>query len=123
MKFTNIYFFQIQASKIPYRHVQLVGSAQQIEAMDSIQEEIRPGLIKDENDPLLPFAFSRQYINWETNKVIGIELIRNLALASLCVLIVTLFLLSDLISSILVLACVVLSLVRSLDFRNLSFVV
>lgn len=79
--------------------------------MDSIRDEIKPGLIKDEEHPLLPFAYSGVYINWETNKVIGIELIRNLALATLCVFFVTLFLISNLITSLMVVACVALSLV------------
>jgi len=55
--------------------------------MNSITETIKPGFITDGGEALLPFAFSMRYINWETNKVISVELIRNIGLATGCVLI------------------------------------
>jgi hypothetical protein len=109
---------EIRASKIGYRHIKLSNSAEEIEAMDSIQAKIKPGLIADEADPLLPFAFARLYINWETNKVISTELVRNLALAGLAVFIVTLFLLSNFVSSLMVVACVALSLIDIAGFMG-----
>ncbi|XP_066910125.1 NPC1-like intracellular cholesterol transporter 1 [Clytia hemisphaerica] len=103
---------KIRASKIGYSHKQLVGSKEQVKAMDSITEIIKPGFMSDGGEEVLPFAFSQRYINWSTNKVIGIELIRNLSLAGGCVLIVTLFLLSNFLASLMVVACVAFSLVR-----------
>ena len=60
---THEYFF-IQASQIGYTHTRLIGSKIQIKAMDSVTNAVNDGV-----DPLLPFAYSRRYLGWETNKV------------------------------------------------------
>jgi len=67
---------------------------------------------------LLPFAYALDYIGWETNKVISKELIRNILLAGLCVFIVTLFLISNILTSLLVLVCVVASLVNLAGYMH-----
>ena len=108
----------MQASKIQYSHVTMVGSREEVEAMDSVTETIKPGFITDGGEALLPFGFARLYINFSTNKVISTELVRNIALASGCVLLVTLFLLSNLIAALMVLACVVFSLVEIAAFMG-----
>ena len=46
-----------------------MGSKEQVKAMDSITEIIKPGFMADGGEEVLPFAFSRRYINWSTNKV------------------------------------------------------
>ncbi|XP_066915627.1 patched domain-containing protein 3-like [Clytia hemisphaerica] len=109
---------RIRASKIQYTHIQLVGSVQQVDAMDSITGTIKPGLIPDGGEEILPFAFNQNYINWSTNKVISTELVRNIALAGACVLVVTLFLLSNLVASLLVVACVAFSLIEIAAFMG-----
>ena len=57
------------------------------------------------------FPMAREYSNWETNEVIMTELLRNLGLALACVFVTTLVLLADVLGSVYVLACVLLSLV------------
>ncbi|XP_066936303.1 patched domain-containing protein 3-like [Clytia hemisphaerica] len=109
---------RIRASKIQYTHRQLVGSDQQVNAMDSITGTIKPGFIPDGGEEILPFAFTQNYINWSTNKVISQELVRNIALAGVCVLLVTLFLLSNVIASVLVVACVAFSLIEIAAFMG-----
>lgn len=54
-----------------------------------------------------------EYSNWETDKIIAEELIRNLILAMVAVFIMTLVLLASLISSFYVLICVALTLVSN----------
>ena len=51
------------------------------------------------------FAISRAYVTWETDEVIAAELYRNIGLAIAAVSLTTLFLLSDLVASFLVLGC------------------
>lgn len=101
-----------------YTHTQVVGSVEEVNAMDSVTETIKPGFISDGGEALLPFGFTRLYINFSTNKVISTELIRNISLAAGAVLLVTLFLLSNLLTSIMVLACVVFSLVEIAAFMG-----
>jgi len=102
---------KIQAGRIEFQHVLFDSSSMEIKGMESVQADIKPGTIKSETNTLLPFVYALNYIPWETNKVISEELIRNILLAGLCVFIVTLFLISNILTSLLVLICVVVSLV------------
>ena len=52
------------------------------------------------------------YPMWETDEIIAKELHRNLGLAIICVFLTTLFLLSNLTTSLMVLLCVLFSLVN-----------
>ena len=45
------------------------NAAEEIKGMDSVQADIKPGVIPSEPNPLLPFVFAQPYISWETNKV------------------------------------------------------
>ena len=74
-------------------------------------------IIKDSG---LPAAFSHSlvYAAWETDEIIGGELWRNLGLALLAVLIVTLLLLGSLRLCVLVLATVLLTLVDLIGFLH-----
>ena len=74
-------------------------------------------IIKDSG---LPAAFSHSlvYAAWETDEIIGGELWRNLGLALLAVLIVTLLLLGSLRLCLLVLATVLLTLVDLIGFLH-----
>ena len=47
----------------------LENAAEEIKGMDSVQADIKPGVIPGEPNPLLPFVFAQPYISWETNKV------------------------------------------------------
>lgn len=108
----------VKGAAIPFKHVLLNNAAVEIKAMDSVQEHIQPGLTPSEQTALLPFVYSFVYISWETNKVISKELIRNISLAGLCVFIVTLFLLSNLWASLMVVCCVALALIDIAGFMH-----
>ena len=53
----------------------------------------------------------QEYSNWETDEVITKELFRNLGIALACVFLTTLFLLANLLGSLIVLLCVAITLV------------
>ncbi|XP_066939871.1 patched domain-containing protein 3-like isoform X1 [Macrobrachium rosenbergii] len=95
----------VLACKFDYRHRSLDGPGEQIPAMDQVKQ-----IVKDMgfSDFAAPIAF--QYSSWETDKVIFGELIRNLSLAMVAVLIMTLILLANIVASIYVLICVAMTL-------------
>ena len=90
-----------------YTHTKLESSKEKVKAMDSLQELAKSVKFKD----FEPFAYTRFYASWETNKIISWELIRNLILAGAVILVITLLLLADVWLCVLVLLCIVLSLV------------
>ncbi|KAH3850234.1 hypothetical protein DPMN_092641 [Dreissena polymorpha] len=62
------------------------------------------------------FVYSTpQYMVNETNKMLKLELYRNLLLAAVCVFVVTLILIANLWTSVLVFVCVVYTVVSSVQ--------
>ncbi|VDI74655.1 Hypothetical predicted protein, partial [Mytilus galloprovincialis] len=57
------------------------------------------------------FPYAVQYLTYETNKILQVELYRNLALAGVCVFIVTLLLIANLWTSLIVFSCVIFTLI------------
>jgi len=55
------------------------------------------------------FALSIAYINWETDAIVGIELIRNIGIALACIFVTTLVTLGSWRGSMLVMMCVLLT--------------
>eukprot|EP00095_Tigriopus_kingsejongensis_P001088 maker-scaffold193_size270907-snap-gene-0.15 protein:Tk01088 transcript:maker-scaffold193_size270907-snap-gene-0.15-mRNA-1 annotation:"hypothetical protein DAPPUDRAFT_306990" len=97
---------QLMLSKINFVHKVFSGPKEHIPAMNRIKE-----LIAQVNASGRIFPMSQGYTLWETDEIISEELYRNLGLAVLCVFITTLFLISNVITSFLVLVCVILSLI------------
>ena len=58
------------------------------------------------------------YAAWETDEIIGRELGRNLALAMVCVFVVSLVMLANLFLTVMTLVCVVMTLVDVIGFVN-----
>jgi len=85
-----------------------VGSKAELNAMDTVRQHVSTIQFLNEESPI---AFVYTYFSWETNRIIGKELVRNLVLASVCVFIVTLFLIANLWTSIMVLTCVAFTLI------------
>jgi hypothetical protein len=56
-------------------------------------------------------AWARTYLNWETDEVIQIELYRNLGMALMCVFFMTLLLIANAATSMMVFLCVLMTLV------------
>merc|ERR1712018_424845 len=91
------------SSDITYRAFD--GPSEHIPSVDHIERLIKSNFSSD------AFTNGRIYGIWEIDKVIVEEMWRNLACAIICVLFITYLLLSDILSSIQVLICVVFTLV------------
>ncbi|XP_071537135.1 NPC intracellular cholesterol transporter 1 homolog 1b-like [Panulirus ornatus] len=96
----------VVASRFDYRHTTLNGRDEQIAAMDQMKEMVNAANFSDFAAPV-----AMMYSSWETDKVIAMELLRNLSLAMIAVFTMTLLLLANFISSIYVLICVIFTLV------------
>ena len=98
-------------SDIKFQHKIFSGPSEHIPAMNRIKN-----LIKNANLTGKVFPISIFYPAWETDEVISQELYRNLGLATICIFITTLFLINNVITSLLVMVCVLLSLVDVAGF-------
>lgn len=97
----------IYASRLTMKHKSLVGASDEIEAMDGLRAVASAaGYGEDEC-----FAYSREYLNFETNKVIQVELFRNLGVAFACVLVMTFILIASPVVCLFVCLCVILVLI------------
>ncbi|XP_055956287.1 patched domain-containing protein 3 [Patella vulgata] len=106
---------RIISSYFTMKHTLQPDSAGEIDAMQSLRSIIDNGMFPLYNRPDQPtykcFSYSRNYLTYETNKVLLNELYRNLGLAGACVLVVTLILIANLWTSLLVFSCVVFTLI------------
>ena len=93
-------------SEITFQHKFFSGPSEHVPAMNRIKT-----YIKEANFTGRVFAISRAYAAWETDEVISHELYRNIGLAFICVFFTTMFLITNVATSIIVLLCVLLSLV------------
>lgn len=96
----------IGTTNIPYQHISFDTAAKEIVAMDSVVDLVK-GIFSESEC----FPYARFYLQWQTNKVIKNELFRNLGLAAACVFVVTLVLIANLWTSLLVFSCVIMTLV------------
>ena len=64
------------------------------------------------------FTFVKVYAAWETDRIIGFELWRNVGLAILCVFVITLILLANLKICLMVLGIVVITLTDIVGFLH-----
>merc|ERR1712121_595795 len=94
------------ASKWKIDYFQFKGPETHIPAKAAITEAIRTA-----NSPYF-FSHSKVYSAWETDEIIGFELMRNLLLSILCVAIITMLLLGNIFVVILVLVMVIATLVN-----------
>nr|XP_027228782.1 uncharacterized protein LOC113820605 [Penaeus vannamei] len=94
------------ASKFDYSHRSLDGPSEQIPAMDQTKDLVKSANFSDFAAPI-----AMMYSSWETDKIIAFELVRNLSLALVAVFVMTLILIANIVSSIYVLLCVLLTLV------------
>ena len=61
---------------LPYSHKRFGRSAEWIPAMREVQHIVEEVTFSNDS-----FALSLAYINWETDAIVGIELIRNIGIA------------------------------------------
>ena len=64
------------------------------------------------------FTFVKVYAAWETDKIIGFELWRNVGLAIMCVFVITLILLANIKICLMVLGIVVITLIDIVGFLH-----
>ena len=95
----------ITASKCRVEYYYFHGPDQHIPAKTAVTEAI-----KSANSPYF-FSHSKVYSAWETDEIIGFELMRNLLLSILCVAIITMLLLGNIFVVLLVLGMVIITLV------------
>ncbi|XP_070562444.1 patched domain-containing protein 3-like isoform X2 [Ptychodera flava] len=98
----------ITYSRINFQFVSLENSAIQIDAMQDIRKIIKNIGFTAED---AAFAYAEVFPTWDANQVIKKELYRNLGLAMAAVFLVTLILIANLWTSLLVFLCVIFTLV------------
>lgn len=99
---------QITAARMSLRHKDLDSTQTEVKAMEDLRVKIKEVF----NDEDMAFAYSQFYLGWETNKVITEELFRNMGLALLAVFLVTLIVLANLWTCLMVFTCVGFTLVN-----------
>ena len=102
----------ILASRCQIDFLQFSGPETHIPAKAALTELIRAAA-----SPYF-FSHSKVYSAWETDEIIGQELLRNLLLSLLCVAVITLLLLGDLFVCIIVLVMVIITLVDIVGFLH-----
>ncbi|KAK3599821.1 hypothetical protein CHS0354_022387 [Potamilus streckersoni] len=110
---------RIRASFIPLKHTRQTSSAEKITAMESLRGVLDG--IKFPDGKCFSYGFS--YLNNETNKILQEELYRNLALSGACIFVVTLVLIANLWTSLLVFTCVVgtvVDVIGTLQFMEVT---
>eukprot|EP00794_Sanderia_malayensis_P008208 gene8208-9088_t len=105
--------WRILYSRMHATHTKMKNSPAEVKAMDSIRAAMKSIPFSKP-----AFAYARVYVGWETNKIIGEELFRNLGLAAACVFLVTLFLIANLWTSLMVFTCVVFTLADVAGFMH-----
>ena len=102
----------ILASKCKIDYFHFAGPESHIPARQAVTETI-----KAVDSPYF-FSHSKVYSAWETDEIIGHELLRNLLLSLLSVVIITLLLLGNVFVCIIVLVMVILTLVDIVGFLH-----
>ncbi|XP_066915563.1 patched domain-containing protein 3-like [Clytia hemisphaerica] len=103
---------EIKGTRFLMSHKNIMETKKQIEAMDNIRQKATSVYFQSSKTTFskTAFVFGDEYIRWQTNRIVGEELFRNLILAGVCVFLVTLFLIANLWTCLMVLMCVGFSL-------------
>lgn len=98
---------KIMATKLgAFTYNDFDGPTQHIPAQDEVDR-----IVKDAGLPSYTFSDSTVYISWQTDRIIGTELWRNMGLCLICVFLLTLLLLADIKICFLVMTCVLFTMV------------
>lgn len=109
--------FEITASRANFQHSELQNTTIQNIAMDQVKNEMS-AVQFDGEDFSTPIVYGFMYIQWEANKNIVSELIRNLVLTFATIVVVTLFLVANIRVSLFVLICVVFTVANVCGFAH-----
>ncbi|XP_068082189.1 patched domain-containing protein 3 [Anabrus simplex] len=113
--------YNITAAQIPIQYIVINTTAEQVLAMDSVNQIIKSYNYSNEDQKIV--AFSPDYVAWTANKIIGQELLRNLGLTLVAVIVVTIILIQNLQTAFWVNCCVVFTvvdLIGSMYWLNLT---
>ncbi|XP_071952393.1 patched domain-containing protein 3-like [Antedon mediterranea] len=105
----------ITSSRINFNHVVFQGSAEEVKGMDSMLERVSSVQFEGDGNA---FVFSPFYLDYESNKVIQDELLRNMGLACACVFVIILLLLANLLTCCLVFMSVLFTLIDLAGFAH-----
>jgi len=98
---------------IMFQHNRYYRSSEWIPAMREVQQIVREAPFSNKSYPL-----ALTYINWETDAIVGIELIRNVGIALACIFITTLITLGSWRGSMFVMMCVLFSCVNVCGYMH-----
>ena len=101
--------FEITASRLNFQHGRLENTTVQNKAMDEIRDDILAKITFEGEKFTTPIAYSFMYVQWEANKTMSRELIRNLILTFLTIIATTFILIANVRVCIFVLLSVVFS--------------
>ena len=104
--------YLLQASKFEFEYLAFEGPDEHIPAKDTVDEIIRDSRLSE------AFSFNKIYAAWETDRIIGWEMWRNIVLALVCVFVITLLLLANLPICLLVLFIVTITVVDVVGFLH-----
>ena len=107
IKFSNTTPPVLQGTYISFRHTYQIDSKHEIKAMEGVRQITDSMGFQRGNC----FPYAMQYLTYETNKILQQELYRNLMLAGVCVFLVTLLLIANLQTSVVVFTCVIFTLI------------
>lgn len=105
----------LQATRLLANYIKLDNTDEKVDAMVSLRDTAASVHLYDSD----PFAYADSFLDHDGDLVIRKELLRNIGLAMLVVFLLTLVLISNIWSSLLVLVSVVLTLVRLTQFLYL----
>jgi len=103
----------IRLQAIPYSHLRFESSSVWIPAMRETQRIVSEIPWSNES-----FAIALTYINWETDAIVGTELIQNVSIAIVCIFFTTLITLGSWRGSVFVMMCVLLTCVDVAGFMH-----
>jgi len=103
--------FSVMASRAKFQHEALENTTIKNLAMDSVKLSME-GLDLPSSRFGHPVAYTFMYVQWEANRIIGKQLVRNMGLAFAVIALVSLLLIADPIVSLLVFICVALSVLE-----------
>ena len=104
--------YLLQASKCEIQYFPFDGPEDHIPAKDTIDQLISNSGLQN------AFSFVKIYAAWETDRIIGFELWRNVGLAFLCVFLVTIVFLGNLRICFMVMSIVGMTLVEVIGFLH-----
>jgi len=98
---------------ISYSHRRFTKSGEWVPAMRKVQEVVKETKFSNSSFPI-----SLAYINWETDAIVGIELVRNMGIAIICIFFTTLMTLGSWRGSIFVMMCVLFTCIDVAGFMH-----